>query len=313
MPRVLEVGPRGFAPVVASTGDSLRGEIKKRAAIDAAFASPNGMVKIAASLVNPVKKHLDYVSIMRKNVVVEMQPDGQYPAMFDADVEEFTAVKIGAQGSASVLVCASTRTFVDPFEIVVLPKVPWSEVRLRKYKVLDRVKQRLSQSFALEEDALWIAALHSASVITNTEETVAGPISKEALALAMKQLEQHRLAATGVIMNPAAVSGIRRWQYQYIDEVARIELRRTGYLGKLFTAGFFITDLISVDAVNNISYTYVITEPAKLAWMPMWADSEVIPADRPDDLLLGFVGYELLGMIVHNTNGVVRIKFAGND
>jgi len=38
----------------------------------------------------------------------------------------------------------------------------------------------------------------------------------------------------------------------------------------------------------------------------------VIPADEPDNLRLGFVGYELIGMFVHNALGVAKYTFQPN-
>ena len=43
--------------------------------------------------------------------------------------------------------------------------------------------------------------------------------------------------------------------------------------------------------------------------MPFRRDTQVIPADDPDNVWLGFVGYELLGMTVFNGNGITRLTF----
>lgn len=282
-------------------------EIKKQATIDLMLKSPIGLRKLAAVLTNPVRKHLDHVPIGRKLVVTEPIPEGQI-AYFDADILEFSAVKISEDGTSRMIVCDALRTQVDPFEIVVKPKVPFKELRIRKYKVFDRMKERLKQGLGIREDYLWFSLFHDAAEVTNTPVEVGTDITKDAFALAYQQVDRHRLATTSVIISPEAVSGIRRWVRDTIDEVGRIEIRRTGYLGNLFGANFYVTNLITADE-NNICYAYVLAAPEFLAWNPVYADAEVVPADRPDDYLLGLNGYELMGMVVHNTWAVCRIKF----
>lgn len=282
-------------------------ELKKQATIDLMLKSPVGLRKLAAVLTNPVRKHLDHVPIGRKLVVSENIPEGQI-AYFDADILEFSGVKIAEDGTSRMIICKATRTQVDPFEIVVKPKVPFKELRIRKYKIFDRMKERLKQGLGIREDYLWFSLFHDSAVTTNTEISVATDITKTAYALAYEQVDQHRLATASVIINPQAVSGMRRWTREHIDEVARIEIRRTGYLGNLFGANFFVTNLITPND-SNITYAYVLAAPEFLAWNPIYADAEIVPADRPDDQLLGLNGYELMGMVVHNSWAVARIKF----
>ena len=104
-------------------------------------------------------------------------------------------------------------------------------------------------------------------------------------------------------MSPYGIQGIRRWQYEDIDNVAREEIRKSGYLGSIWDADIYINDQVTSGTF------YIIAEPEFTAWMPIRRDVDVIPADRPDDLLLGFVGYELLGMTVHNGKAVAKGTF----
>jgi len=43
--------------------------------------------------------------------------------------------------------------------------------------------------------------------------------------------------------------------------------------------------------------------------MPIRKDTDVIPADDPDNLRLGFVGYELIAMTIFNALGVMKGTF----
>lgn len=281
---------------------------KKEAAITQALRTDTGIKRLAAALANPVRKYLDYVGIIRKIFVYETIADGNIP-FFDNDIEEWSGVKIGADGASEYIICKALRTILEPYEIDSHPKIPYKELRVRKYKVFDRAKQRLQQSIAIKEDLLGFSLLHTSATLTNTEYIVAGPLTPPDLALAFREVERHRLLGAAVICNPDAISCVRRWNWTHIDEVARIEIRQRGYVGNLWGANFFVTNLITPDSDNN-SYLYVTAPPQFLAWMPVLADSEIVPADQPDNLLLGFVGYDLLSMVVHNSRAVARVRFS---
>ncbi len=283
--------------------------LKKEATLSAVLAHPRGLDKIAATLTNPVRMYLDYVSISRKLVVVEPIPEGQI-AYFDYDIPEFYGVKVGADGTSRFIICRAERVQIDPFEIFSKAKVPFKELRIRKYRVFDRMKERLKQAMALREDLLWFSLFHSAANVYNQEIIESGNITKDGLAKAFEMVERHRLIVSGVVLSPTSVLGIRTWQRDYIDEVARIEIRRTGYLGNIFGASFYVTNMIKpvVENGNNIVYLYVVTAPEFLGWYPIYEDAAIVPADRGDDGLLGLTCYQLCGMIVHNARGVARVK-----
>jgi len=287
--------------------EAKREELKKEAAINLALQTRTGLDKIAAALANPVRKHLDYAPIGRGIAVTETIPDGAM-MYYDNDIEEWSGALIGKDGASHYTVVNAVRTIVPDFQIVSHPKIPYRELKVRKYKVFDRIKQRLRQALAIKEDLYIFSLLHTAATQTNSEHTVAGPVDQDTIALVQREVEKWRLLGTSIITNPDGISCIRRWDRTNIDEVARIEIRQTGYLGNLWGANFYVTNLIEPNDSNQ-SYFYVTAAPEFVAWMPIRADAEIIPADQPGNLLLGFVGYELLGMVVHNSRAVGRGKF----
>lgn len=276
--------------------------MRKEADLQAAIKSPTGLSKIAANLASPVRKYLDYIGIFRKFCISEGWPDGM-PIIYDNDIEEFTAVKIGRNGTTRIIEIEVERTELEEFEIVVKPKVPYAELYKRLYQVMKRVKERLEQGMALREDLYGFSLLETASQQVNTTIAVTTYLTKDALARAFTQVEQHRLRVKSILMSPFGIQGVRRWQYQDIDNVAREEIRKSGYLGSIWDADIYINDQITSGTF------YIIAEPEFTAWMPIRRDVDVIPADDPDNLLLGFVGYELLAMTVHNGKAVAKGTF----
>jgi len=275
----------------------------KEAELRAALNSPSGLHKIAANLSSPVRQKLDYQGIIRKFAITEPWPDGM-PMIYDNDVEEFTAVKVAKNGTTTTIEVEVTRTEIEPFEIVARPKIPYRELYSRLFQVMRRTKERLEQSMMLREDLLGLSLFESAYSTYYTAHTIATALTKAALAMVFAPIEANRLIVENILMSAYGVSGIRRWQYLDLDQIGMQEVRQTGYLGSIWGAKIFITDQIDAGTF------FVTAGPEFLMWIPIRKDFEAIPADDPDKLLLGFTGYELMGMTVINSRGVNKGVFA---
>lgn len=276
--------------------------IRKESDLQAAMKSPTGLSKIAANLASPVRKYLDYIGIFRKFSVVESWPDGM-PMIYDGDISEFTAVKIGKNGTTRIIEIEVERTTLTEFEIAVRPKVPYAELYKRLYQVMKRAKERLEQSMALREDLYGFSLIETASQQVNTTIAITTYLTKDALAQAFSQVEKHRLRVKSILMSPFGIQGIRRWDYLAVDNVAREEIRKSGYLGSIWDADIYVNDQVTSGTF------YIMAEPEFSSWMPIRRDVDVIPADDPDNLLLGFVGYEYLGMTWHNGRAAAKGTF----
>lgn len=111
---------------------------------------------------------------------------------------------------------------------------------MRKYLVFDRVKQRLQQSIWLAEDYRGFGLIHDAAVLNNVEFACTTPLTQAALALAIKEVEKHRLVGVNILLGPDAIASMRMWRRDQIDEVARIELRRTGFFRSALECFFLL-------------------------------------------------------------------------
>lgn len=295
-----------FPPYAAQRPMSREAALQKIAAkeaeLRAAIKTTAGLHKIAANLSSPVRQKLDYAGIGRKFAVVEPWPDGM-PMIYDRDVEEFTAVKIARNGSTSMLEIEVNRTEVEPFEIVARPKIPYRELYSRLYQVMRRTKERLEQAMMLREDLHVFSLMHTASTVYYTTVAVATYLTKAELARTFAPVEANRLIVENILMSAYGMSGIRQWDYLALDEVARQEVRQTGYLGSIWGSKIFISDQIPIGTF------YATAGPEWLMWMPIRKDFEAVPADDPDNLLLGFTGYENLGIAVINARGVNKGTF----
>jgi len=282
--------------------------IRKEAAIARALESEAGLRKIAANMANPVRNKLDYKGIFRKFAVVEQMPDG-VPLIYDRDLPEVPALKVGQLGTTRMVEMTGKRIELQPFEIVARPKIPYAELYNRRFRALDRAKDRLIEGMELREDLIGFSLLERATVVGAAlangpvVQATAGPMDRDLLAKMFTQVEKNRLVVAAVLMSPFGTQGIRRLTFQNLDQVGMQEVRETGYLGSMWGADFYVSDQVPAGTA------YALTSPKFLAWIPIRKDVDVIPADDPDNLRLGFVGYELLGMTVHNAFGVAKGTF----
>lgn len=168
----------------------------------------------------------------------------------------------------------------------------------------------LIQGMELREDLTWLANFDAVAGVTNPNVVVAGRMEKDHLATAMAEIEKHRLVVARVLMSPWGTRAIRSWKFENLDQLGMLQVRESGYLGRMFGADFWVTDQISLVGTNPATQTtslYVMAQKKFLGWQPMRKDLEVIPADEPDLAYLGFVGYELLGMYLFNTRAICKL------
>lgn len=282
--------------------EAVRKMLVREAVLTQALQTAAGLKKVAANLANPVRFKLDYKSIFRNFVIVEQIPDG-VPLIYDKDLPFVPSVKVAKSGAARQIEMRGKRVEIESFEISARPKLPYSELYSRRYRALDRMKDRLIEGMELREDLIGFSLLETASTLVNTPQTTTGYLDRDTLALGYNQIERNRLPVSSVLMSSAGTSSIRRWQFQVMDQTGMQEIRETGYLGANWGADYYVTDQIPQGTV------YLMTSPKFLGWMAIRKDLDVIPADDPDNLRLGFVGYLNAGLTIFNALGVEKVSF----
>jgi|GEM_PF-2464622 len=288
-------------------------ELKREALLEKAFSSQYGLQKLAQALQEPVRRYLDIYPIGRQLLFVEQKNEGEI-AYYDLDLEMFPAISIARDGATRILYLKAERIFVDSFEIGVVAKVPLREMRWRKYNVLERAKERLRTSFGIKEDLIVFNALEGTANVVNPEIDATAGFTLPAVAKAFEQIEKHNLVGYSIVVNPHAIADLRSWTNANVDEVARIEIRQTGYLGQIFGANMFISRLVPVvksgtNPTIYVSSAYATAHPQFIGVMPFWADSEIYASNNLDDFQVGFVGWEMLGVSLWNPRSVVKMKF----
>lgn len=281
--------------------------LKIEAALEKAFSSSYGLSKIAKALAEPIKLYLDQMAIGRQLVVIDQKNEGEL-AYYDFDIHQYPmAVSVAKDGNSHIVWIKADRTYVDYFVIAANAKFPLDELKWRRYNILERGKERLKQAIGIKEDLQLFRLLSAAA---KHDITAATGFRIDVMAEAMALLDQMNLIPYALVIHPYILSHFRKWKSAHVDEVARIEIRQTGYLGELFGVNLFISRILPYDSQADTYTCYLTTLPKYLGVMPFWADLEILASNNLDELAVGFLAWEMLGMQIWNPRGVVKLNVA---
>lgn len=273
---------------------------QKEYLISKALETEEGRVALAQAMANPIRVSLDYQGVGRKLVVVDPLPQGALP-VYDKDVDA-RAFVLSKRGQVPDQIIEGDRIQVPTFEIVSYPQVRFSQVKERRFNVIDRAQQRAKSDIMAVEDAEIFALIDAAAQAVNPVTTATGGLTREALTRAFQEIEKHDLVVTKIVMNASAFADIRAWGQNEFDPVTQHEVLQTGLFGHLWTADILISKKVPMNTV------YVLADPEFVGVMPIRQDIQVIPADKPEELRLGWVIYEEIGLAVVNSLAVAKIQ-----
>lgn len=275
---------------------------QKEFLIAKALETEEGRMALAQAMANPIRVSLDYQGVGRKLLVVDPLPQGALP-VYDKDVDA-RAFVISKRGQVPDQIIEGDRIQVPTFEIVSYPQVRFSQVKERRFNVIDRAQQRAKADIMAVEDSEIFALLESAATATNPVTMSSGGLERAALTKAFQEVEKHDLVVTKIVMNASAFADIRAWGQNEFDPVTQHEVLQTGLFGHIWTADILISKKVPMNTV------YVLADPEFVGVMPIRQDIQVIPADKPEELRLGWVIYEEIGLSVVNSLAVSKISIS---
>ena len=300
-----EMGPAnsGMAQQPSYT-DVQRDELVKRA-----LMTQEGKIALGQAMANPIRRNLDYQGVGRRVLVVDPLPQGALP-VYDRDID-VQAVVISSNGSAPESRVFGDRVTVPEFEVVSNPTVRIAEVRRRRFNVIDRAQQKARQEIQAQEDANIFAAVDFAADITlggeNTAQVVtAAGLMKRDLTEIKRQVDRWDLVTTKFLMHINEFTDILNWGSGggqsaalggEVDVMTMREILQTGLFAHIWGADVIISKIVPPGTV------YGVADPEFVGVLPIRQDIEVLPADEPKQLKLGFVVNEIIGVGVVNPRG----------
>lgn len=267
------------------------------------LSTPQGRKKLAQSMQLPLRSRLDYMGVARKALLIEELPPGALP-YYDKD-PSVTAIVLPEQGTTPEQIVTGTRFLVPLKEIASNPSIPFTQIKERRFSIIERAQDLARQEIQGEEDAGIFAAFEAATAVNaNTNIVVpatTGSLTRDALSDAFAEVEKHDLRIARVFMNARDFGDIRKFGRDQLDPVHQQSLIDTGLMGTLWGAQLIVSRRVPVGTV------YVTTAPDFLGVFPIRIDLTVVAADVPQDRRIGWVCFEQIGEAIHNPNGVVKI------
>jgi len=268
-----------------------------------------GRQKIAASMQQPLRERRDYAAVGRKAFLVEELPDGALP-YYDKD-PDVTAFVISEGGESISSLLVGERVQIPTFEIASRPEVSLSEIRQRRYDVLERMQKQGASMIQAAEDERAFAIMDAvaadgfgSSAAVNPDIPLVAPLTKSSLADAYGAIESHGLQVARVFMNPRDFTDIRKYGNDMLDPDSQRSLLQVGSLGSIWGAALITTRLIPEGTV------YLTTEPEFFGRIPVRQELTVLSADNPAARTIGFSVFEELGIGCHNPRGLQRMIIA---
>lgn len=277
---------------------------KRDELISRAIMTQEGKIALAQSMANPIRRNLDYQGIARRLLVVDPLAQG-VDAKYERDIE-VAATVISSNGSGAESRVFGDRVVVPTFELYSNPTVRISEVRRRRFNIIDRAVQKARQEIMAQEDLNIFTAVDAAAAVENTIQDITdGGLLKRDLVEILTQINQWDLVTTKFLLNIVEFSDILNWSsgggsvgIGDVDPVTHREILQTGLYAHIFGADIMVSKLVPPGTV------YGAADPEFVGVMPIRSDIEVIPADEPKQLKLGWVVSEEIGIGIVNPRAV---------
>lgn len=280
-------------------------EEKAAELIEAAIHDQHAKYSLAQAMANPIRKNLDYHGVARRGLVVDPVDQGEFVTYeLDIDVQ---AVVVSAQGSGPESRIFGERASVELFELYSNPTIRYSEARRRRFNAIDRAIQKARQELMAQEDVNFFGALDVAATVENTAQDINdAALLKRDLIDIKKQIDGWDNVTAKYFMNINEFTDILKWGAGGgqgstggdFDPVSMREVLQTGLYGQIFGADIIVSKLVPPGTV------YGCADPEFVGVMPVRQDIQVIPADEPKQLKLGWVVTSELGIGILNSRSV---------
>lgn len=279
----------------------------KQKLISEYISTPQGRAKLAMSMTQPLRLRRDYMAVGRKTFLVEQLPDGALP-IYDKD-PDVTAFVVGEEGENIVSITKPRRVIFPLFEIASNPEIPLTQIKERRYDLIERAQDLGRAQIQAAEDERVFAVLDAIatsgfdSIVggVNPDTAVVAPITGAVLADAFGLIERHDLRVARVFMNAQDYTDLRKLGRDILDVETQRDLLKTGLMATLWGAQIITSRLVPIGTI------YVTCEPENFGRIPVRTELTVLSADDPKARTIGFSIFENIGIGAFNPKGLARL------
>ena len=265
-----------------------------------ALESTEGRVALAQAMVEPIRRALEYQAIGRKLLMIDELPQGALPR-YEKDVRQ-TAQVISRRGAVPRGITEGEEILVPLFEIATHPTIRLSEVKARRFFIVDRAQIKAKEAIQKEEDTNIFTAAFAAVPSAHSVLAAGGALTITSLNQAFAAIEEHDLTVAKIIMHAQRYADVRNFGKNIFDEATTREVLVSGLFGHLWTADIHVSSRMPTNKV-------LLFSPAdNVGAFPIRQDITVLPADDPKKLRLGWVIYEEIGIVILNDYAISLIE-----
>lgn len=266
--------------------------------------SATGRLKLAASMIEPIRSDLNYNSFARRVLTVEQLPDGALPVYNKG--QGITAYTVGEQAQNILAISKYNRVIVPLFEIADNLGIQLTQVKERNYDLIERVPARASQVIRNMEEELCLSLMNGlASSSDRNFITNEKTLNQDVFTGAFSALEQTDFRVAQIVMNENNYSEMLGWGREFVDEKSVVNLNdytAEGILGGIWGATITVSRAIPNGDI------YFMAEPQFVGHMPIQTDVTVLSADDPGRQMIGWSIFESVGMTMVNPSSVLRVR-----
>jgi len=272
---------------------------EREALIAQALETDEGRVALAQAMVEPIRRALEYQAVGRKLLMVDELPQGAL-ARYERDVRSVAHV-ISRRGALPDEIQEGEEVLVPTFEIATNPQIRLSEIKARRFYIVDRAQIKAKEAIQKEEDTNIFTALLASVNAAHTVTATGGALTLTALNQAFATIEAHDLTVAKIVMHAQRYADVRNFGKTVYDEATQREVLTSGLFGHLWTADIHVSSRMPTGTV-------LLLAPADyVGAFPIRQDITVLPADDPKKLRLGWVIYEEIGIVIINDYAVAKI------
>ena len=254
-----------------------------------------GRQRMAQLMIQPLRRRRDYMSVGRKAFYVEQLPDGALP-IYDKD-PNVTAYVVAEEGQNIIAVAKPKRVMFPLFEIASNPEIPLTEVKQRRFDLIERSVDLAKAEIQAEEDRKVFSvmdALAADPTNPNPAIPITGNLTANALADGFANIERTDVRVATVFLNAKDYADLRKWDRDTLDINTQAVLLKTGLMATLWGAKLIVSRIVPEGTV------YICGEPEFFGRIPVRTELTVISADDPKNRLIGFSIFEQLGVGAYN-------------
>ena len=273
---------------------------QKQAVVAQALETEEGRTALAQAMVEPIRRALEYQAVGRKCLMVDELPQGAL-ARYERDVTA-KAYVISRRGGVPDQITEGEEVLVPTFEIAVNPQIRLSEIKARRFYIVDRAQIKAKEAIQKEEDSNIFNAAFAAVPTAHSVLAAGGALTITSLNQAFASIEEHDLTVAKIIMHAQRYADVRNFGKDVFDEATTREVLVSGLFGHLWTADIHVSSRMPTNKV-------LLFAPAdNVGAFPIRQDITVLPADDPKKLRLGWVIYEEVGIVIINDYALSEVE-----